>query len=102
VSTNASKRLKGIRGSTFSVDVEYNKDYIILHLPTVDKFTKSTLFEMQELLDDLWDFFQTMGYTEIHAAAETYNRPINRLLRLLKFSQMGSSNGMNVWSYRGD
>ena len=102
MSTNASKRLKGIRGSTFSVDVEYSKDYIILHLPTVDKFTKSTLFEMQELLDDLWDFFKTMGYTELHTAVDPNNRSINRLLRHIQFRQIGSSNGMNIWSYRGD
>ena len=100
--TNASKRLKGIRGSTFEVDLEYNKTYIILHLPTVDKFTKSTLFEMQYLLDDWWNFFKTVGYTEIYAAVEPANRTINRLLRRIHFKQIGSSNGMNIWSYRGD
>jgi RimJ/RimL family protein N-acetyltransferase len=102
VSTNASKRLKGIQGSNFSVDLEYNKTYIIIHLPYVSKFTKSTLFEMQYLLDDWWKFFKTVGYTEIHAAVDPNNRPINRLLRYIKFKQIGSSNGMNIWSYRGD
>lgn len=102
MSTNASNRLKGIKGSTFSVDLEYNKNYIIIHLPAIDKFTKATLFEMQYLLDDWWSFFKTVGYTEIHAAVDPNNRSINRLLRHIQFRQIGSSNGMNIWSYRGD
>jgi len=102
VQTNASKRLKGVRGSTFEVDLEYNKDYIILHLPSVDKFTKSTLFEMQYLLDDWWDFFQTVGYTEIFAAVDPNNKRINRLLRRLSFKPLGSSDGLRIWSYRGE
>lgn len=102
MSTNASKRLKGVKGSTFEVDLEYNKDYIILHLPSVDKFTKSTFFEMQYLLDDWWDFFQTVGYTEIFAAVDPNNKPINRLLRRLNFKPLGLSDSMRIWSYRGE
>ena len=101
MSTNASKRLKGFRGSTFSVDIEYNKEYVILHLPTVDKFTKSTFFEMQTLLTDWWEFFSTLGYVEIHAAVGCSNKKINRLLRKLNFRLLGSSNNMNIWSYKG-
>jgi len=102
VPTNASKRLKGIRGSTFEVDLEYNETYIIIHLPYIDKFTKSTLFEMKYLLDDWWTFFKTVGYTEIHAAVDPNNRSINKILRHIEFKKIGSSNGMNIWSYRGD
>jgi hypothetical protein len=101
VSTNASKRLKGFSGSTFSVDIEYTKEYVILHLPTVDKFTKNTFFEMQVLLDDLWSFFFTIGYVEIHAAVGCSNKKTNKLLRKLNFRLIGSSNNMNIWSYRG-
>ena len=102
MSTNASNRLKWIKGSTFSVDVEYNKDYVILHLPTVDKFTKATLFEMQYLLDDLWLFFKTVGYTRIYAAVDPNNAKINKLLRILKFKVTGTADNLRVWSYTGD
>lgn len=100
--TNASRRLKSVRGSTFAVDLEYNKDYLIIHLPTVEKFTKSTYFEMLYMLDDWWDFFKTVGYVEIHAAVEVNNTRINRLLRKLNFRLIGSSKNMNIWSYRGE
>ena len=102
MSTNASKRLKGIRGSTFSVDVEYNKTFIIVHLPSVDKFTKSTFFEMQYLLDDWWDFFKAVGYTSIHAAVDPNNKKVNKLLRRLRFKKIGTAESLFVWSYTGD
>jgi hypothetical protein len=102
VQTNASKRLKGIQGSNFSVDLEYNKNYIIIHLPFIDKFTKSSLFEMKYLLDDWWGFFKTVGYTEIHAAVDLNNVKINKLLRNLNFKMIGKADGLNIWSYKGD
>jgi len=102
VQTNASKRLKGIQGSNFSVDIEYNKEYVILHLPTVDRFTKNTFFEMQVLLDDLWDFFKTVGYTKIHAAVDFNNTKINKLLKKLNFRVIGKAENLNIWSYTGD
>jgi hypothetical protein len=102
VSTNASKRLKSVKGSTFEVDLEYSKDYLILHLPYIDKFTKSVYFEMLCMLDDWWDFFRTVGYKEIHAAVDSNNTRINKLLRKLNFRLIGSSKNMNIWSYRGD
>jgi RimJ/RimL family protein N-acetyltransferase len=102
VSTNASKRLKGVKGSTFSVDIEYSKEYVILHLPTVDKFTKNTFFEMQFLLDDWWEFFKTVGYTKIHAAVDFNNVKVNKLLRKLNFRVIGRAENLNIWSYTGD
>lgn len=100
--TNASKRLKGIHGSTFTVDLEYSKEYIILHLPTVDKFTKEVYFEMLYMLDDWWDFFQTIGYNAIHVAVDPNNQKINRLLRKLKFKAIGYADNLRVWSYTGE
>ena len=102
MSTNASKRIDGIRGSNFSVRLEYSKEYIVLHLPTIDKFTKSTLFEMQYMLDDWWNFFRTVGYSSIHVAVDPANAKINRLLRKLNFRMIGKADGLNIWSYTGD
>lgn len=102
MSTNASKRIDGIRGSNFSVRLEYSKEYIVLHLPTIDKFTKSTFFEMQYMLDDWWNFFRTVGYSSIHVAVDPANAKINRLLRKLNFRMIGKADGLNIWSYTGD
>ena len=100
--TNASKTLKGIKGSAFSVDIEYSKQYVILHLPTVDKFTKEIYFEMLSVLDDLWDFFQTVGYNNMYAVVDLNNSKINRLLRRLGFKAIGTAESMRIWSYTGD
>lgn len=102
MSTNASKRIDGIRGSNFSVRLEYSKTYIVLHLPTVDKFSKNTFLEMQYMLDDWWDFFKTVGYSSIHVGVEPDNSKINRLLRKLNFRMIGKADGLNIWSYTGD
>lgn len=100
--TNASKRLKGIKGSTFSVDLEYSQDYVIIHLPEIDKFDKGVYFEMLYLLDDWWEFFQTVGYNNIYAAVDPNNRKINRLLRKLEFKAIGTADNMRIWSYTGE
>ena len=100
--TNASKRLKGIyHGSTFVVDVEYSKDYVILHLPVVTKFTKGVYFELLDMMDELWDFFSTIGYDKIYAAVDQNDRKINRLVRKLGFKATGSAHNLVVWSYTG-
>jgi RimJ/RimL family protein N-acetyltransferase len=57
---------------------------------------------MQVLLDDLWDFFKTVGYTKIHAAVDFNNTKINKLLKKLNFRVIGKAENLNIWSYTGD
>lgn len=99
--TKGSKRFRGIRGSTFSVDVEYSKDYIILHLPEVTTFNKTTFIEMVYLLEDIWELFRTFGYEALYTAVDPNNSKINRLLRKLNFKAIGYADSMRVWSYTG-
>ena len=98
--TPVSKSLNGIRGSCFDIRLEYNEDFIILHLPSIDKMTKDIFVEMKYMLDDWWGFVSTMGYKAIFAAVNPDDQKINKLLTMLKFEYAGSSEGMSVYQFK--
>lgn len=100
--TIGSKSLNGIQGSTFSIRLEYNKDYVVVHLPYVEKFTLGTYKEMQILLEDWLEFFKSVGYDGIYAAAETHNEKIIRLINRLGFKFVGNGSGVKVYKFTGE
>ena len=93
-----SKSLFGIKGSNFDVRIEYNEDYVIVHLPSIEKFNKETLIEMQDLLVNWLQFLKTLGKDKIHAAVKI-NSKENKLTKLLNFKYLGSAEDMNIYSY---
>jgi hypothetical protein len=100
VTSVTSKSLMGIRGSCFDVRIEYNKDFVIIHLPLIDKMTKGVFFEMKTLLKDWWEFVDTMGYKAIFAAAPIEDSKINKLLIMLNFMPLDISEGYLVYKYK--
>lgn len=98
-STPVSKKLNGIKGSCFSIQLEYNEDFIILHLPIVDKMTKEVLIEMKTMLSDWWLFVKTVGYKAIFAAVEP-NHKVNKLLQMLDFKYVGEDKGYFVYQFK--
>lgn len=100
--TVGSKSLNGIRSDNFSIRLEYNKDYVVVHLPHVDKFTTATFKEMSYLLEDWCEFFQSVGYEGIYAAADIGNTKIIRLATRLGFRFVGNGLGVKVFKYIGD
>lgn len=98
--TTGSKRFTMLEGD-YQVDLEYNKDFVILHLPKVDKFSKEVLQDMQHKLDDWYQFFKTAGYSAIYAAFDPSNHRIARLLLKLDFVYQGNADGMHVYKYGG-
>ena len=99
--TISSTSLFGIKGEDFNIRLEYNKDFIIIHLPYVDKFTKSTYLEMKTLLEDWNTFFKTVGYKETFVAFDPNNQKITKLVRLLNFSYIGNNEGLSIYKYTG-
>tara|TARA_R110001592_G_scaffold355563_1_gene656372 strand:- start:756 stop:1064 length:309 start_codon:yes stop_codon:yes gene_type:complete len=99
-STPVSKDLLGIKGSCFDIKLEYNEDFVILHLPYISKMTKEVFIEMKSMLKDWWDFFKTSGYKAIFAAVDPTNQKINRLLTMLKFEYTCSSEGLSVYQFK--
>lgn len=98
-STPVSKKLNGIKGSCFSIQLEYNEDFIILHLPIVDKMTKEVLIEMKTMLSDWWLFVKTVGYKAIFAAVKP-NHKVNKLLQMLDFKYVGEDKGYFVYQFK--
>lgn len=94
-----STRLKGIRGSNFEVDLEYNDQLIFIHLPQLEKFTRGTLIEWKYLLEDWYPFFKTMGYQTLFAAVDPESR-ISKVLVLLNFELLAIENGLAIYALK--
>jgi hypothetical protein len=89
----------GIKGSCFDIRLEYNEDFIIIHLPSIDKMTKGVFMEMVTLLRDWWEFFKTVGYKAVFAAAEPEDK-INKLIHMLGFQYVGDNEGYLIYQFR--
>ncbi len=98
--TPASKSLNGIKGSCFDIRLEYNQEYVIVHLPYVDRMTKDVYIEMKYLLEDWTEFFMTMGYKGTFAATDPTTK-VNKLALMLGFEYLQDSQGMSIYVYKG-
>lgn len=96
---NASNSLTLFENKEYSVRLEYNKDYAIVHLPQANKMTKGVYLDMVERLEHWWTFLKTVGYNGIWCAVDPKDDKINRLVTLLKFKYIGSNDGMSVYRY---
>lgn len=92
-----SKRLRIIELDEASADLEYNKQFVIVHLPRVDKFNKGSLKLFKRYLDDLHDFVTTLGYSDLHAATD--HAPTLKLAEKLGFEFLGEHNNLKVFRY---
>lgn len=100
--TPVSKNFNWIRGDTFTARIEYNAEYAIIHIPSVEHMDRKALREMTECLQDAWDFFHTVGYPALFAAIPKEDEATNKLARLLKFSFMSESEEFNVYKFEGE
>ncbi len=83
----------------YSVRLEYSKDFLIVHLPYCNKFSKEVFQDMQFRLDD-WDrFAKVLGFNGIYAAIDPDNYKMKRLLGMLEFKYQGHSDKMDVYRY---
>ena len=94
-----SKSLNGIKGSCFDIRLEYNQEYIIVHLPKIDKMTRDIYLEMVFLLEDWWTFFKTVGYKQIHAVVEPHSKA-EKLAKMLKFELLGEHQNTHIMMYK--
>lgn len=92
-----SKRLRIVELTHVSVDLEYNKDFVIVHLPRVDKFRKGDLKLFKKYLEDLNEFITTLGYSTLHAATD--HPPTLKLAEKLGFKFLGEHNNLKVFKY---
>lgn len=92
-----SKRFRLFNTDTFGVDLEYSKDYLIIHLPWLDSFSIKAYRDMLIALEDYSGFFKTMGQKKLYAAVDTNNTKIKRLLSKLGFVRVGINKDLDVY-----
>lgn len=97
----ASKNFAIYEGHDYEVRLEYNREYMIVHLPEVFKFNKTTLISMLMKLDEINDFSVGLGYPALHCAAPRGDIKINKLARRCGFTQTGEDAAYLIYQYTG-
>ena len=95
----ASKSFTAIETPYYAIRLEYNEDYVILHLPNIDKMDKGVFLDMKFRLEDWYEFFTTAGFKGIFAAVDPNDEKIKRLLNMLGFKYKGCADNMYVYFY---
>ena len=95
-----SKRMTLVQKDSFTVDLEYNEDYAIVHLPKVDKFTKDIYLDMSIVFEDMKEFLKVVGYDHVWAALEPTNKIMIKFASKMGLTFQGEAENLNV--YRGD
>lgn len=96
-----SKRITLLTKEKYRVDLEYNEDFAILHLPTVDKFTKDVYLDMKFTVEDISEFLTTAGYPAMWIAISPYDKVIKKFVGRLGFVYKGTAEDMDVYIYEG-
>jgi hypothetical protein len=92
-----SNRIRLFNRQNFGIDVEYNKEVIVIHLPWITKFSVSTFKEMKQDLKEFSHFFNTVGYSKLYAAVDTNDIKIKTLLKKLGFTRTAISGDVDVY-----
>ena len=95
--TLPSKKITMVDKPNLRVILEYNEDYVAIHLPHVN-LTKETYEEMLVHLDELNDFVKTVGY-EYLAVAIKDDPKVARLAKKMNFKYVGAADGFDVYVY---
>ena len=96
--TNGFKNLL-IKCDGYVCRIEYNEDYVILHLREIDKFSKEVFISMQYQLEDWAAFIRAMGHEYIWAAVPENDTKVRRLLSGLKFRYVSQQDDLTVYRY---
>lgn len=96
----SSKSISLFETNGYSVRLEYTSNFVIVHLPYINKMTKEVFQDMQMKLQEWEEFFRTMGHEAIWAALDPKNEKMVKLATMLGFEYKGQADGMSVFSYR--
>lgn len=99
VSMPVSKSFTFIETKHYTIRLEYNEDYVIVHLPSIEKMTREVFMDMKLRLEDWYEFMTTAGYAGVFAAVDPNNQKINKLCEMLGFKLRGFADNMNVYFY---
>ena len=97
----ASKSFTMYECGDYECRLEYNREFLIVHLPVVNKFNRSVLVSMQIKLEELYDFSVGLGYPSLHCAVPIGNTKIARLAEICGFVFLIDNAGFHVYKYKG-
>lgn len=95
--TLRSKRFNLVNLENFEVDLEYNEQYAILHLPRVSKFNKSVYLEMVSKLEEIAEFVKNSGYFGLWLAIRPEDVTLSKLVKKLGFKHLGNAENLAVY-----
>lgn len=92
-----SKRFPILETEDYTIDLEYTEEFAILHLPRVQKFTKSIYLQGREKLEDIKDFLFTTGFQAIWVAVFPEDEMTNKFVKRLGFEYAGDFENLSVY-----
>lgn len=92
-----SRRFTLVEKDLYKVDLEYNENFAIIHLPYVRKFSRGIYEDMLNTFLKIKRFVYDMGYSNIWVATE--EPKALKLASRMGFQYRGSSEGLDVYVY---
>ena len=92
-----SERFLVVQKDGYEVELEYNKDFAILHLPYVEKMSKSIYVDMKTSLEGFMQFIKVAGYTSLWAAVHPQDELIQKFIKKLGFEYRGEADSLAVY-----
>ena len=97
----ASKNFSIYEGEDYELRLEYNREFLVVHLPVVYKFNRSVFVSMQIKLEEIHNFSLGLGYPDLFCAAPPENTKVNRLAVRLGFEYIKDHSGLSIYRYIG-
>jgi hypothetical protein len=92
-----SKSFLIYEGDDFGLKLEYNKDYAILHLPYVNKWSPSVFKKLGIKVYDTLDFVKTLGYKGIHTGIHQGDTKGTKIVLMLGGEYLGTYSGFDIY-----
>ena len=95
-----SKKMTIVDKPGLRLMLEYNEHYVAVHIQDL-KMTKSNYLDFVNAIEDIHSFCTTAGYEAIWTGIPVNDPKTEKLLKKIGAKYVGTSQGMNVFEYRG-
>jgi hypothetical protein len=92
-----AKMIRIIQIEDFDLDLEYEDDFIALHLPRMTRLNKKNYFKLRKVVDELTDLVKTMGYVGLWAALDDDQPLMKKLVIRLGFEYIERNEEMDLF-----
>ena len=95
-----SSRITLVNVPAFEVELEYNKDHAMLHLPRITKYNKTVFEQMVVYTRNLWLMLTTMGYEDLLVGVAVDDLKTSKLVLQLGFEPYNTNDGYTFYFYK--